>query len=164
LVSSIRRQVENLDAEQPISDVNTMDEIVTQAEAGHRFPMVLLGLFAALALVLAGVGIYGVMSYSVNQQMHEIGIRMALGAAQRDVLGTVLKRGTVLAAAGIGAGVAGALALTHLMSRLLFGVRSTDPLTFALVAIALAVVGVLASLIPARRAAKVDPMVALRYE
>jgi predicted permease len=164
LVSGIRHQVENLDDEQPVSNVMTMDEVVAQAEAGHRFPMVLLGLFAALAFVLAGIGIYGVLSYSVNQRLHEIGIRMALGAARRDVLATVLKRGVTLAAAGVVAGLIGAVLLTQILSRLLFGVRPTDPLTLALVSIALAAVGMLASLIPARRAAKVDPMIALRYE
>ena len=164
LVSSIRQQVENLDRDQPVSDIQTMDEAVAQAQAGHRFPMVLLGLFAALALVLAGVGIFGVMSYSVNQRLHEIGIRMALGAAHRDVLVTVLKQGAVRTAIGIGAGLVGALLLTHLMSRLLFGVRPTDPLTFALVSLTLAAIGVLASLIPAGRAASVDPMIALRDE
>jgi putative ABC transport system permease protein len=164
LASSIRHQVQMLDEDQPISDVNTMEQVVAQAEAGHRFPMVLLGLFAALALVLAAVGIYGVMSYSVYQRMHEIGIRMALGAARRDVLITMLKRGAILAAIGIGIGLTGALLLTHLMAGLLFGVRPTDPLTFGVVSLALAGVGLLASLVPARRAAKVDPMVALRYE
>jgi putative ABC transport system permease protein len=164
LVASIRHQVELLDPEQPISDIATMDHVMTQAEAGHRFPMVLLGLFAALALVLAGVGIYGVISYSVTQRLHEIGIRMALGAAHRDVLASLLRQGVALAAAGIGTGLAGALLLTQLMSRLLFGVRPTDPLTLAVVSLALGGVGVLASLIPARRAAKVDPMIALRYE
>lgn len=164
LVSSVRHQVEALDQDQPVSDVRTMDQVVAAAEAGRRFPMVLLGLFAGLALLLAGIGIYGVLSYSVNQRMHEFGIRMALGAGRRDVLATVLRRGAVLAAAGVGAGLAGALLLTHLMSRLLFGVRPADPLTLALVSLTLAGVGMLASLIPARRAAKTDPMVALRYE
>ena len=164
LVASIRHQVEMLDQDQPISDVSTMDQAVAQAQAGHRFPMLLLGLFAALALVLAGVGIYGVMSYSVNQRLREFGIRMALGAAHRDLLGAVLKRGVGLAAIGLGSGLAGAIFLTHLMSRLLFGVRPTDPFTLILVSLTLAGVALLACLIPARRAANVDPVVALRHE
>jgi len=149
--------------------------VVAQARAGHRFPMVLLGLFAALALALASVGIYGVMSYSVAERTHEIGIRMALGAKQRHVLRAVLRRGLSLAALGVSIGLGGALAASRVMASLIsgprpedphlvYGVGVADPLTFAVVTLVLTGVGLLASAIPARRATKVDPMVALRYE
>ena len=152
-----------------------MDQVVAQARAGHRFPMVLLGLFAALALALASVGIYGVMSYSVAERSHEIGIRMALGAEQRHVLRAVLGRGLSLAALGVSIGLVGALAASRAMaslisgprpedSHLVYGVGAADPLTFVVVTLVLTGVGLLASAIPARRATKVDPMVALRYE
>ena len=164
LLSAIRHQVELLDKDQPISDVRTMDELVAQAEAGHRFPALLLGLFATVALVLAGVGIYGVMSYSVGQRLHELGIRMALGAQRTDVLRLVVGEGLPLILMGLGAGLAAAFGLTRLMASMLYGVRPTDLVTFAIVSLVLAGVAVLASYVPARRAARVDPMVALRYE
>jgi putative ABC transport system permease protein len=130
----------------------------------RRYPALLISLFAGLALVLAAVGIYGVISYTVSQQTHEIGVRMALGAQQRDVLRLVLSRGVKLALIGIGIGLAMALAVTRLMQGLLFGVSATDSVTFATVAALLFVVALLACLIPARRATRVDPLVALRYE
>jgi putative ABC transport system permease protein len=164
LVRAVRRQVELLDKEQPISEVRTMDDVVSEAEAGHRFPMILLGAFAALALILAAVGIYGVVSYSTQQRIHEIGIRMALGAQKRDVLRLVVGQAMLVTLAGAGTGVAAALALTRLMSSLLYGVSARDPWTLAAGSMILTAVGLLACYIPARRAAKVDPMVALRYE
>jgi len=164
LVSAIRHQVELLDNDQPVSDIGTMDQEVAQAEAGHRFPMLLLGLFAVLALVLAVVGIYGVVSYTVGQKMHEIGIRMALGAERLHVLRAVVGSGLRLASWGIGVGLVGALVIGRVIDRLLYGVRPTDPLTLAAVSLSLVVMGTLASYIPARRAAKVDPMMALRRE
>ena len=144
-----------------------MDQVVAQAEAGHRFPMVLLGLFAALALVLAGIGIYGVMSYSVGQRTHEIGIRTALGAQRHDVFRMVIGQGLRLILAGLPIGVAAALIPTRLLlslSHLLYGVGTSDPGTFVTVLIVLSGVAMLACYIPARRAMKVDPIVVLRHE
>jgi predicted permease len=164
LISSIRRQVQILDSDQPISDVRPLDEIVAQAEAGHRFPTLLLGLFAALALALAGIGIYGVMSYSVTQRKHEIGIRMALGARGHDVVQATIGEALRLACIGVACGFAGALALTRVLSGLLFGVGARDPLTLATVSLALLGIAASAVFIPARRASRIDPAVALRHE
>jgi putative ABC transport system permease protein len=141
-----------------------MDEIVSEAVARQRFSMLLLGVFAGLALVLAAVGIYGVMSYSVAQRTREIGIRMALGAKSSDVLKMAVGQGLRLVFAGIVIGLAAALILTRVMASLLFGVSATDPATFATISLVLFSAALLASYIPARRATKVDPMVALRYQ
>ena len=153
-----------MDKDQPVYSVKTMDELIKGSISQRRFAMMLLAGFAAVALVLAAVGIYGVMSYSVTQRSHEMGIRMALGASQRDVLSLVVKHGLKLVIIGAAIGMAGAIALTRLMSSLLFGVSATDPLTFALTSVLLTGVALAACFIPARRATKVDPMVALRYE
>ena len=161
---AIRGAIHSLDRNIPLSEIQTMDHVVAEANGQSRFYLVLLGAFATVALVLAGVGIYGVMSYSVSRRTHEIGIRMALGAQGRDVLKLVVFQGIVQALAGVAVGLAGALALSRLMAGLLYGTQPTDPATFAAVVLVLSAVAVAASYIPARRAAKVDPMVALRYE
>jgi len=141
-----------------------MDKIISDSLAARRFSMVLLGIFAALALTLSCVGIYGVLSYLAGQRTHEIGIRMALGAQRSDVLRLILGHGAKMALIGVAVGVVASLALTRLMDKLLFGVNAYDPLTFIAVACLLILVALAASYIPARRAMRVDPTVALRYE
>jgi len=141
-----------------------MDEVIAGLEAPRRFQMMLLGLFALLALVLAAVGIYGVISYSCSQRVHEFGIRLALGAERRDLLRMVIRQGAKLGLVGVCVGIGGALVLTRFLSSMLYGVKPTDPFTLLGVSLILAAVALLASYIPARRATKVDPMVALRYE
>jgi putative ABC transport system permease protein len=164
LVEEVKKQIWSLDAQIPVSDVHPIDELIAVSLAEQRFNMLLLGLFAALALTLAAVGVYGAMAYAANQRTHEIGIRTALGAQRGDVLRLVMRDGAKIALFGIVSGIAGALALTRLMASLLFEVKPTDPATFAGVAILLALVAFAACYIPARRAMRVDPMVALRYE
>ena len=164
LTAAVRAQVAALDPTQPIFGIRTMEQIRDESVAAEKLNVMLLLLFAAVALVLALVGIYGVMSYAVTQRTHEIGIRLALGAQTNDVLRLVVGQGMLLTATGIGVGLALALGLTWLMKALLFGVSATDPLTFAGVAFLLAGVALLACWIPARRATKVDPMIALRCE
>jgi predicted permease len=164
LIPALKSQVWSLDNQIPLNRIQSMDDLLQQSLAERRFNMLLLGLFAVLALTLAAVGIYGVMSYGVSQRTHEIGIRMAVGAGRRDVLKLVMRQGARLAATGVAAGVLGALALTRLMRSLLFGVTPTDPATFAAVVLLIVAVVLLACFVPARRATKVDPMVALRYE
>jgi putative ABC transport system permease protein len=164
LISGIRDQVWAVDKDQPVTDVKTMDQYVADSVSPRRFNAMLLAIFAGLALVLASVGIYGVMANSVTQRTHEIGIRVALGAQSSHVITMVVGRGMALVVAGVAIGLAGALALTRVMTSLLYGVSATDPMTFAGVSALLVVIALLASYIPARRATKVDPMIALRYE
>ena len=164
LASAVRGAVWAVDKDQPVSDIASMEQIVAGAVARQRFSMLLLALFAGLALLLAAVGIYGVMSYSVTQRSREIGIRMALGAQKSDVLRMTLRQGLRLAIFGVAIGIAGALVLTRLMASLLFGVSATDPATFAAITIIFSGVALFASYIPALRSVKVDPMIALRYQ
>jgi putative ABC transport system permease protein len=166
MAGTVRGAIQTVDPELPVFRVTTMDRMVAESMTQRRFSMTLMGIFAVVALVLASVGLYGVMSYSVTHRTNEIGIRMALGARVSDVLGMVVGQGMKLSLAGVLIGIAAAFALTRvmLMRSLLFGVSATDPLTFAAVALVLAAVSLLACYIPARRATKVDPMEALRYE
>jgi len=164
IASAITAEARAMDPNVPIYDIKTMDQRLTESLARRRFAMFALGLFAGVAMLLAAVGIYGVMSYSVTQRTREIGIRMALGAPTRGVLTLIVGQGMLLAGAGVVIGLAGAVATTRLMSSLLYGISATDPITFGVIGILLASVALLACYVPARRATKVDPMVALRYE
>jgi len=164
MAATVRKAVWEIDKDQPVSNIQTMDEILADSIARQRFSMLLLAIFAAVALVLAGVGIYGVMSYSVAQRTHEIGIRMALGAQTGAVLKLAVGYGMKLVIAGLVIGLIAAFALTRVMSTLLFGVTATDPATFTLISLLLIGVAALASYIPARRATRVNPIIALRYE
>jgi putative ABC transport system permease protein len=164
ILPSIKNAIRAVDKDQPVFNVKTMDEIISGVVSAQRLAFILLGIFAFLALALAASGIYGVTSYSVSQRTHEVGIRMALGAREVDVLRLVVGHGLTLAAIGMALGIAGALVLTRFLASMLYGIRSTDPLTYLGVSLLLAAVAMVASYIPARRAAKVDPMEALRYE
>ncbi|HET6850690.1 MAG TPA: FtsX-like permease family protein, partial [Pyrinomonadaceae bacterium] len=148
----------------PVSNVRTMDQVFAAAISTERFQALMLGLFAALALVLACVGLYGVISYSVAQRTHEIGVRVALGAQPVDVLRLVIRQGMMLTFAGLVIGIAAGLAATRVLSDMLYGVTTTDPLTFVGVPAFLLLVAFVACYIPARRATRIDPLVALRYE
>ncbi len=164
LTSAVRHIVDGLDANLPVTKVHTMDELLAQAVSQRRLSMLLLAVFAAVAMLLAAVGIYGVMAYTVAQRTHEIGIRMALGAERADVLHMIVGDGMRLAGLGLIAGlIASVIAMRFLQSQL-YGVRSTDPVTFICVAAVLSVVAATASYFPARRATEVDPLVALRHE
>jgi ABC-type antimicrobial peptide transport system permease subunit len=160
----VRRLSNEMSSQQVIFGIQSMDSLISQSLASRQFSMILLVLFAALALLLASIGIYGVISYVVAQRVHEIGLRMALGARPIDILRLILGNGGKLALAGIVAGMIAALALTRLMAGLLYDVRATDPLTFAAVGALLALVALSACYAPARRAAGVDPATALRHD
>jgi ABC-type antimicrobial peptide transport system permease subunit len=164
LVAAVRQAVWSIDPKLPLSGVRTMEKVVERSMARTSFTMLLLGIGAAVALLLGAVGIYGVISYIVSQRTQEIGVRMALGAQRGQVSGMVMKEGLTLAVLGIGLGLAGALAATRLMKALLYEVSATDPATFAAVPLLLAAVALLASYVPARRAAGVQPLEAIRYE
>jgi len=164
LTAAVRNEMGALDRELPVTQISTLEQRFSKSVAQPRFRTALVALFAALAMVLASIGIYGVISYSVTQRTHELGIRIALGARSRDVVMLVVRQGMKLAVIGLGLGLLGALALTRLMTKLLFGVSATDPATFALIALLLTLVVLLACYIPARRATKVDPLTALRHE
>jgi putative ABC transport system permease protein len=164
LIAAVRQQVKAIDPDQPIYSVRTMDDIRAESVAPERLNLTLLSIFAGIALVLAVVGIYGVMSYTVTQRTHEIGIRMAIGAQPRDVFRMVIGQGMMLALIGVVCGLIGAFGLTRLMASMLFGVEPTDPMTFTAIAVLLTGVALVACYVPGRRATKVDPVVSLRYE
>ena len=163
-LGAVRAAVATVDPDLPLAGVNTMEGLMAQRTGPRRFSVVLLGGFAALAMALAMIGLYGVMSFVVTQRTRELGVRLALGAAARDVLGLVLREGVRLALVGVGIGLVAALLLTRLMRSMLFGVGITDPATFVLAPLLLVAVALLASWVPARRAVKVDPVEALRSE
>ena len=164
VTQSLREQVRALDRDLPVFGERTMTQVAAESMSRRRFAMQVVGLFGILALLLAAVGIYGVIAYSVTQRTREIGIRVALGASRSAILRWVLKQGLVLTVAGVVVGLIGALALTRLLRSLLFGVGPTDVVTYGVLAAVLTIVALIACYVPARRATKVDPLVALRYE
>jgi putative ABC transport system permease protein len=161
MIAPVRREIRAADPDQAVFSIRTMDQLLADSIALRRFSMLLLGIFALLALLLAAIGIYGVLAHAVVQRTHEIGIRMALGAQMRDVLGLILRHGMMLTALGVLAGIAGALGATRLLANLLYGVTASDPATFVTIALLLGAVAFLACYLPARRAAKLDPVIAL---
>jgi putative ABC transport system permease protein len=164
LVSAVRKTLAAMEPDAPLYDVRTLDDYLALDLGRARFQTVLLSLFAAVALVLTAIGLYGVIAYGVVQRTHEIGVRMALGASRTNVLKMILNRGLMLTVSGIVLGVVGALALARLMESLLYEIPPRDPLTYVVVCFTLSMVALLASYIPALRATRVDPMIALRYE
>ena len=164
LVPAVRQRLARIDSVQPITEVQTLEQILAQSRAQSKFTVALFGIFSGVALLLAIVGIYGVISYAVAQRMHEMGIRMALGADKKDIFRLVIGRGLRLAGIGIAIGLVAPFTLTRLMSSLLYKVSPADPLTIIGSAILFLAAAFLASYVPARRASRTDPMVALRYE
>ena len=164
MVNTVRQQVWALDRQQPLHNVRTLEQVLAESIARPRFNTLLITILAGVALVLAAVGIYGVISYSVTQRTHEIGVRMALGASSGSVLRLVIGHGMLLAGIGLAVGVVGAFAVTRIMGSLLYGVTATDPLTYIVLVAMLGVIALIASYIPARRAMRVDPVIALRNE
>ena len=163
-VAPARRAIEQYNSQAVVYGIQTLDSIISDSLAARRFAMTLLGVFAGLALIMCCVGVYGVISYLAGQRTREIGVRMALGAKRQDVARMMLGEAARVALLGVAVGLVGALAVTRLMAKLIFGISAHDPLTFVAVSILLSLVALAACYIPARRASKVDPMVALRYE
>ncbi|MBO0861935.1 MAG: ABC transporter permease, partial [Chloracidobacterium sp.] len=164
LASAVRRQIAAIDKDQPVLAIKTMNEVIASTTAPRRFNTLLLAVFAAVALALCASGVYSVISYSVTQRTQEVGVRMALGAQPGDVVRLILKQGLALTLIGVAAGIFGAIAAARVMSGLLYGVAATDPVTFAAISLLLAIVAMLACYLPARRAAKIEPIAALRHE
>jgi putative ABC transport system permease protein len=164
LASALGVAIHSVDKDQPLADIRTLEQIKSETVASDRLQTMLLTIFASVALLLAAIGIYGVISYSVTQRTHELGIRAALGASQSGLLGLVIRQGMTVALCGLGLGLVGALVLTRLLGSLLFGISPHDPVTLTAVALVLSSAAFLACYVPARRAARVDPIVALRYE
>jgi predicted permease len=164
LSTAIQREILAVDGQLPVSKIRTMEQVLSESTARQNFNMLLLTIFAGLALLLAAIGIYGLMSYTVEQRKQEIGIRMALGAGRGDMLKLIVRQGMLLAGIGVTIGLAAAFGLTRLLASLLFGVKTTDPMTYAAVALVLIAVALFATYVPARRATKIDPLIALRYE
>jgi putative ABC transport system permease protein len=163
-LQAIKSEVWALNKDLPFSSIATLDELVSRSLGERRFNLLLLGSFSLIALTLASIGIYGLMSFSISRRTHEFGVRMALGAQTGDVIKLVLREGMVLTVIGVTVGLTASIALTRLLSNLLFGVTATDPATFIVIPLVLAGVALAACLVPARRATRVDPMIALRYE
>jgi putative ABC transport system permease protein len=163
-IAAIKQEVQTVDRDEPLGNVQTLASVLDESIAPRRFSLFVVTLFAVIALLLGAVGLYGVMSYAVTQRTREFGIRVALGAQHKDVLRLVIRQGMLLSLVGVFIGLAGSFALTRLMSSLLFGVSATDPATFVVVTVLLTSVSLAACYLPARRATRVDPMVALRYE
>jgi predicted lysophospholipase L1 biosynthesis ABC-type transport system permease subunit len=164
MLSAAKSELRNLDLDLPMYRARTMEQQVNESLAGRRFSMLLLGVFAGVALALATIGIYGVMAYLVNQGTRELGIRIALGASPRNILSLVVRQGMALALAGVTVGLGAAFLLTRLIRSLLFGVDATDPITFAGIPFLLAIITLLACYIPAQRAARIDPLISLRCD
>jgi len=164
IIPAVRSQIAGVDSEQPIFNVKTLERVISESVVGLSYVAVMMTVLGVIALVLASVGVYGVMAYSVTERTHEIGIRMTLGAGQSEVLRLVMGKGLILTGAGLVIGMTMSVGLAQLLASLIFGVSATDFTTFGAVALALATTSLLACYIPARRASRVDPMVALRYE
>jgi putative ABC transport system permease protein len=164
LGAAMRREIHNVDAQMPVHQLETMEDMYRSSVWEERLYGAMFGTFAAVALLLAAVGLYGVMAYMVTLRTHEIGVRMALGAQRGDMLRLVVRRGLTLAVIGVAIGLTGAFAVTSLLKNFLFGITATDPVAFAAIPLLLTLVTLLASWVPARRATRIDPMLALRYE